>query len=140
MELDLISRAVVILLCGVMLGCDQGSKPIVDEKNGVVYPTSPAHCVIVYYESIMNGDYKQYQIVVKDPMDNTTFKNRCERLMMEMEEKNLIRRSANTIVSKAEKSIDGISAVVFATSPWSHNDVKYEVVQEGVGYKVKGEM
>lgn len=140
MKLDLISSAVVILLCSVMLGCDNGYKPIADEKNGVMYPESPTHCVILYYESVMNCDYKQYQVVVRTPMDNAAFKNRCERLMMEMEEKNLIRRSAETVVSKAEKSIDGISAVVFANSPWGHNDVKYEVVQEGVGYKIKKEM
>ncbi len=140
MKLDLISSAVVILLCSVMLGCDNGDKPIADEKNGVMYPKSPTHCVILYYESVMNCDYKQYQVVVRTPMDNTAFKNRCERLMMEMEERNLIRRSAETVVSKAEKSIDGISAVVFANSPWGHNDVKYEVVQEGVGYKIKKEM
>ena len=120
----------------------QALKPDAADENGLVQNAGdPMRCVDLYYNAVLDGNHKQYQFCTLEPMAMDRF----PKMVNEHKEKMLksgLDRVAQPVRGRTEiKKVKGSrGAVVFAISPWTNKEEKFEVVEVGQGWRIVKEV
>lgn len=111
--------------------------------NGVVEVIKdPMVCVDLYYRSVLDRNHEQYQFCVLKPLPVDAFNEKAAKRKAAMESKGIRRisepvRGRTDITKRGASKVEG--TIVFAISPWNHEERKYKVVRYGQGWKIHEE-
>ncbi len=113
----------------------------VTDSSGVVQVAGdPVSCVDLYYKAVLGLNHDQYQFLVLEPLDRTTFQTKAEARCRALADQGL--RGVDAPVRGRTEIRDAETcptATVFALSPWTGKEEAYEVVRQGQGWKIKKE-
>ena len=117
--------------------------PDITDDDGIVQnPEDPMRCVDLYYKAVINGNYKQYQFCVREPMSVDQFNARVKSRSEVMRKSGLKQVKEPVRGRTTYKEIQGARrTTVFAISPWTntYKEEKYVVVEVGQGWRIDKE-
>ena len=111
--------------------------PKVDVVALTKYPTGSLECVDLYYGAVRDGNHRQYQVCLSNPLPAAEFNKRSVARRTQLKSSGFLWDVAP--VKKCEPGIKGCPDKVWATSPWTGREELYSVVKKGQYWKITEE-